>query len=55
MHGTAAVIVQLTMDIARPRDEAGEFMMEPEDELRFLVGRDGDHLVTPFQCDLCHF
>jgi hypothetical protein len=22
---------------------------------RFNVGRAGDHLITPFQCDLCHF
>jgi hypothetical protein len=22
---------------------------------RFRVGRDGDHLLCPFQCDLCHF
>jgi hypothetical protein len=25
------------------------------DELRFMEGRNGDNLITPFQCDLCHF
>ena len=30
--------------------------MEVEkDKSRFLFGRAGDHLVTTFQCDLCHF
>ncbi len=31
-------------------------MIEKEkDKERFLVGRDGDHLMNPFQCELCHF
>jgi len=35
---------------------AGEFMVQDEeDEKRFLMARDGDNLVTPFQCDHCHF
>ena len=29
--------------------------MVDEDPLRFKEGRDGDHLMTPFQCDICHF
>jgi hypothetical protein len=29
--------------------------MEDEDPKRFKEARDGDHLMTPFQCDLCHF
>jgi hypothetical protein len=42
--------------IAKPQDEAGEFMIQDsEDEERFLVARDGGNLVTPFQCDFCHF
>ena len=28
---------------------------EKEDANRFLFARNGDNLVTPFQCDLCHF
>jgi len=28
---------------------------EEEDESRFMEARDGDHLMTPFQCDDCHF
>lgn len=35
-------------------DEDGEEMGVGEDR-RFGTGRDGDHLMTPFQCDLCHF
>ena len=29
----------------------------PEDDLgsRYMVGRDGDHYLVPFQCELCHF
>ena len=27
--------------------------MEDEDPGRFKEGRDGDHLMTPFQCDEC--
>jgi hypothetical protein len=26
-----------------------------QDKLRFLTARIGDHLLCPFQCDLCHF
>jgi hypothetical protein len=42
--------------IARPQDEAGEYMVQDEEDAqRFLQARDGDNLVTPFQCDHCHF
>jgi hypothetical protein len=30
-------------------------IQDSEDEERFLVARNGDNLVTPFQCDVCHF
>lgn len=29
--------------------------MDKQDELKFIIGRTGDNLFTPFQCDLCHF
>lgn len=29
--------------------------LDTEEELCFMVGRDGDSLATPFQCDKCHF
>ena len=32
-----------------------EHMEEDDDRLRFKEGREGDHLLTPFQCDRCHF
>jgi hypothetical protein len=38
-----------------PTDEEG-FDWRPQDELaRHRVARDGDNLLTPFQCDLCSF
>ena len=36
-------------------DEAGIGIEKEEDKNRFMVGRDGDHLMNPFQCELCHF
>jgi hypothetical protein len=41
--------------IAKLVDEDGVVVSILEDEKRYVVGRDRDHLVTPFQCDLCHF
>jgi hypothetical protein len=36
-------------------DDEGNEVVEPGGQDRFLVARKGDHLITPFQCDLCHF
>jgi hypothetical protein len=42
--------------IAKPQDEIGEFMVQDSNDAKhYLVGRDGDNLVTPFQCSYCHF
>ncbi len=30
-------------------------IQDAEDEKQFLEARNGDNLVTPFQCDRCHF
>lgn len=38
-----------------PEDEDGVIMEDTKDEGRFLIGCNGDNLVTPFHCDLCHF
>jgi len=36
--------------------EGGEEEVEdPEEALKYKSARNGDHLITPFQCDLCHF
>jgi hypothetical protein len=32
-----------------------ERLEEDDDKERFKEGREGDHLLTPFQCDRCHF
>ena len=41
------------------RDDLGQAFAEddeePEDPSRFKEARPGDHLITPFQCDVCHF
>jgi hypothetical protein len=36
-------------------DEEGEILDHHVEKNRFNVGRAGDHLITPFQCELCHF
>ena len=38
-----------------PENEEGFQLERPADELRFKTGRNGDHLMTQFQCDLCQF
>ena len=38
-----------------PKDEGGFEWRKRGDELRYLVAKDGDHLQSPFQCDLCIF
>ena len=30
-------------------------MVDEKDMERFQKGRNGDHLMTSFQCDICHF
>ena len=32
-----------------------EGIVDPEEDDKFKTARNGDHLVCPFQCDLCHF
>jgi hypothetical protein len=41
--------------IRRPSDEAGFAIVIEKDKERFLHGREGDHLLTTFQCDLCQY
>lgn len=38
-----------------PHDESGFEWQREEDETRYRVGRNGNHLVTVFQCDHCIF
>ena len=38
-----------------PVDEEGTSLILDKDKDRFMFGRAGDHLVTPFQCETCHF
>lgn len=41
--------------IALPTDEDGVVTKDPKELKRYLFGRNGDNLITPFQCDWCHF
>jgi hypothetical protein len=41
--------------IRKSVDDDGVEMERAGDESRFLVARPGDNLLTPFQCDVCHF
>ena len=41
--------------VRRLLDEDGEDLEDFTDQKRFCEARNGDHLMTPFQCDLCHF
>lgn len=36
-------------------DKEGNVMEKEKDKNRFMEGRAGDNLITPFQCELCHF
>jgi hypothetical protein len=38
-----------------PVDDVGIDHTQVGDERRYLHGRNGDQLMVPFQCDLCHF
>ena len=41
--------------VAEPMNDEGLVLKRKEDKERFMVGRDGDMLMSPFQCDLCWF
>ncbi len=41
--------------IAKPKDERGFEVQDKSEEWGYKKGRDGDNLITPFQCDLRHF
>jgi hypothetical protein len=36
-------------------DDNGEELVDPSESSRFKEARAGNHLMTPFQCELCHF
>jgi hypothetical protein len=35
-------------------DADREIVLEEKDKMRYLEAREGDHLITPFQCEICH-
>jgi hypothetical protein len=41
--------------IRLPKDEDGNVLVNEEEKTRFLRARVGDHVLCPFQCELCHF
>ena len=42
-----------TFPVRQPKDVDGITQVMSGDENRFQYGRDGDHLLTSFQCGLC--
>jgi hypothetical protein len=43
-----------TFPVFRSVDLRGNDQTRPGDETRHLAGRDGDNLLLPFQCEICH-
>jgi hypothetical protein len=41
--------------IRLPKEEDGNVFVNEEDKTRFFRARVGDHVLCPFQCELCHF
>ena len=54
-HGCYNLEDDGTFPIRRPTDEQDYMVILEKDRTRFLFGRAGDHLMTQFQCDECHF
>jgi hypothetical protein len=46
---------EVTFHINRPVDDEGVVWKRRKEVDRFTVARNGDHVVCPFQCDLCIF
>ena len=46
---------ELKFPVAQPEDKDGFPLVDNGDKDHFMYGRKGDHLMLPFQCDLCHF
>jgi hypothetical protein len=42
-------------NVRLPKDEEGYVLRKKGDDKRFQYARNGDHFMTTFQCDLCHF
>jgi hypothetical protein len=49
------VSTRVAFPIRGPVDEEGYRVVKTRDAGRFLTARNGDHLMTEFQCPLCHF
>ena len=47
--------VDYNFHIDLPENDFGNVHRKKKDEKHFLVGHNGDHLIQPFQCDLCWF
>jgi hypothetical protein len=49
--GNGLVVFPVTQQL----DEDGVDITPDHEKSRYLVARAGDHLMTPFQCELCHY
>ena len=41
--------------MVRPQEEEGFDLTLESDKGRHMSARNGDHLMIPFQCELCHY
>ena len=46
---------QVEFYINQPEDDEGLVWRRKKEDDRFLVARNGDNIITPFQCDICWF
>ena len=53
--GCYAPLMNNCFPTTMPKGEDDEGFIQAGDEFQFKKARNGDHLITPFQCDLCHF
>ena len=45
----------VSFPVAKSLDDDGKVLEDPGGNKRFMEARNGDHLMVPFQCELCHF
>ena len=41
--------------MVKPQEQEGFYLTLESDKGRHMSARNGDHLMIPFQCELCHY
>ena len=47
--------MSVELSIAKIIDDDGKELEDLSGRMRFLEARNGDHLMVPFQCEVCQF